>query len=92
MTVDILSESTCVGHLIKNIEFNEKDVSAALSSVCLDNNVKGMINEFERAVAFLLPTEPVKNNKKRGYAQISYVSTSRKAGKGKVRKKGKLGK
>ena len=40
-----------------------------------------MRNEFERAVAFLLPTDPVKNKKKRGHAQISYVSTPRMAGK-----------
>ena len=50
-----------------------------------------MRNEFERAVAFLLPTDPVKNNKKRGHDQIYYVSTPRTAGKGKKREMGKEG-
>ena len=60
-----------------------------LSSICLENNVNGMINEFEREVDFLLPTDPVRNNKKRGNAHIYYVYTSRTAGKGKGREKGK---
>ena len=75
--------------LLENIECNDKDFSPALSYVCLDYNVNGMINEFERAVAFLLPTDTVNNKKKRGHAHISYVSTPRTAGKGKGRKKGK---
>ena len=49
--------------------------------------MNGTINEFEREGDFLLPTDPVKNKKKRVYAQISYVSTPRKAGKGKGREK-----
>ena len=51
-----------------------------------------MRNEFERAVDLLLPTDPVKNKNKRGYAQISYASTPRTAGKVKGREKGKWGK
>ena len=94
MTVEILSELTHVGHLLENIELNDMDVLAALSSVSFDDNANGMINEFERAVDFLLPTDPVKNKKKRGHVQISYVSTPRTdgKGKGKVREKGKWGK
>ena len=46
----------------------------------------------KRAVYFLLPTDPVKNKKKRGNAHISYVSTPRTTGKGKGREKGKWGK
>ena len=83
MTFEIPSERTHVGHLLENIEYNDKDVSAELSSVCLDDNVNGMRNEFERAVAFLLTTDPVNNNKKRVHAQIYYVSTPSTADKGK---------
>ena len=80
------------GHLLDNIEVNDKDVSAALSSVFLDDNVNGTRNDFERAVDFLLLNEPVKNKKKRGHAHISYVSIPRTADKGKIIEKCKWGK
>ena len=80
--VKITSECTRVEHLLENIDCIYKDVSAALSSAYLDDNVNGTINEFEREGDFLLPTDPVKNKKKRVYAQISYVSTPRTGGKG----------
>ena len=48
-----------------------------------------MINEFERAVAILLPTDPVKNKKKRGHAHSYYVSTPRTTDKGTGIEKGK---
>ena len=48
-----------------------------------------MRNESEREVDFLLPTDPVKNNKKRVYAYIYHVSTPITDGKGKGREKGK---
>ena len=83
VTVDIPSEHMRVKHLLENIEFNDKYVLAALSSVRLDDNVNGIINEFKRAVAFILPTDHVKNKKKRGHAYIYYVSIHRMAGKGK---------
>ena len=89
MTVEIPIKRTHVGHLLKTIYCNVKDVLSALSYVRLDDNVNGMRNYFERAVDFLLPTEPEKNRKKRGHANISYVSTPRTAGKGKGREKGK---
>ena len=65
---------------------------AAISSVCLDDNVDRIINEFERSVSFLLPTDPVKNKKKRGHVHICYVSAHRTAGKGKGIGQGKWGK
>ena len=89
MAVDILSERTRVGNLIENIEFNDKDVSAALSYFHLDYNVNRIRNESKKAVYLLLPTDPVNNKKKRGHTQIYYVSTPRTAGKGKGREKGK---
>ena len=82
VTVDISSECTRVRHMLENIECNDKDLSAVLSYVCLNDNVIGMRNEFETPVAFLLPTDPVKNKKKKESAHISYVSTPRTGGKG----------
>ena len=70
---------------------DDKDILAALSSVCLDDNVNGRINESKREVAFLLPTDPVKNKKKRGHVHIYYVFTPSKSGKGKGRENGKWG-
>ena len=87
MTVEIPSERTHVGNILENIECNDKYFLAALSYVRLDDNVNGMVNDFERDVAFLLPNDPVKNKKRRGHAYISYVSTPRTVGKGKVREK-----
>ena len=81
MIFDILNERTRLGHLQENIEFK--------TSIHLDDSVNGMRNEFKRIVAFLLPTDPAKNKKKRGHPQISHVSIPRTAGKGKVREKGK---
>ena len=89
MTVYIPSESTPVGHIRNHIKCNSKDVSALLSSVCLDENVNRMINEFERAVAFLLPTDPVKNKKNRVHDRVYYVSAPSTDGKDKGREKGK---
>ena len=70
VTVDIPSERMRVGNLLENIECNDKDVSAALSSVRIGENVNGTRNEFKREVDLILPTEPVKNKKKKGHAQI----------------------
>ena len=81
-----------VEYILENIKCNDKDVSAALSSVRLDDSVNGTRNQFKRAVAFLLPNEPVRNKKNRGHAQISYVSTPRTPGRGKGKEKGKWGK
>ena len=92
VTVEIQSERMREGHLLDNIEVNDKDVSAALSYVCLDDNVNGTRNDFERAVDFLLLNEPVKNKKKRGHVHICYVSAHRTAGKGKGIGQGKWGK
>ena len=85
VTVEILSEHPRVGHLLDNIEFNDKDVSEALSSVCLDDNMNGTRNEYERVVSFILPTDPVNNKNNRGHAHIYYVSTSSTASKSKGR-------
>ena len=76
----------------RKIECNDKDVLAALSYFCLDHNVNRMRKESRGSVPFLLPTDAVKNKKKKVHAHISYVSTPRAAGKGKGREKGECGK
>ena len=68
VTVEIPSERTHVGNILENIECNDKYFLAALSYFRLDDNVNGMVNDFERDVAFLLPNDPVKNKKRRGHA------------------------
>ena len=75
VAVELPNDRTRVGYILKNIECSDKDVTAALSHVRLDDNPGGMRQDFELAVAFLLPTDPVKKKRggKRGTAQISAV-------------------
>ena len=40
-------------------ECPDKDVLADLAAIRLDDGAEGMRSDFERAVAFLLPTDPV---------------------------------
>ena len=68
-------------------ECPNKDVSAALAAVRLDDGLAGMRRGFERAVLFLLPTNPIKKrnekNNKRSAATISAVNGPTGQGKGK---------
>ncbi len=77
--MELPNERTRVGYLIENIDCADKDVTTAVSRIRLDDttnaqgNPSGTHNDFERAVAFLLPTDPVrkKRREKRQAAQIS---------------------
>ena len=74
VSVELPNKRTRVGYLLDNVDCNNKDVTTALSHICLDNGPNGMRGDFERAVAFLLPTNPVKRKRvggKRDSAQIS---------------------
>ena len=80
VSVELPNERTRVGYLIENIDCQDKDVTTAVSHIRLDDTVdaqglpSGTRNDFERAVAFLLPMDPVGKKKrggKRGSAQIS---------------------
>jgi hypothetical protein len=91
VAVELPNERTRVGYLLDNIDSNDKDVTAALSHIRLDDttdpvtgNPIGMRNDFEGAVAFLLPHDPVKKKRggKRPSAQISAAALN-KAGDGK---------
>ena len=62
VAVELPNARTRVGYLLDNIDTNDKDVTAALSSIRLDDTVDptsgdptGMRNDFEAAVTFLLP-------------------------------------
>jgi hypothetical protein len=77
---ELPNERTRFGYVLDNIDCNNNDVAAALSSIRLDDTTDpttgdptGMRNDFESAVAFLLPRDPVKKKKsnKRTSAQIS---------------------
>jgi len=72
-----------VGYLIDNITHNDPDLRAAIASIRLDSN--GMRDDFEGAVACLLPVCPYQkykrtNGKERSQRNISEFSA--KAGKG----------
>ena len=72
--MEVPNERTRVGYLLDNSkECPDKDVTAAIAVIRLDNSAGGMRNKFERAVAFLLPTEPVKKGRKRDASTISAV-------------------
>ena len=61
MYLELPNERTRVGYLLDNSkECPDKDVTAAIATIRVDNIVGGMRNDFERAVALLFPTEPVK--------------------------------
>ena len=84
VSVELPNERTRVGYLLDNIDTNDRDVSAAMSSIRLDDTVDptsgdptGMRNDFEAAVAFLLPHDPVKKKRgaKRASVQISAATS-----------------
>lgn len=55
-------EHTRVGYLIDNIQNNDPDLRAAIANIGLNNN--GMQDNFEDAVACLLPVDPYVKHKK----------------------------
>ena len=88
MELQLPNDRTRVGWLLDAIkECSDKDVTAALAAVRLDDEPGGMRRDFERAVTFLLPTDPVKKrtnkNNKRGAAKILAVNGPPGKGKGK---------
>ena len=72
--MDLPNQRTRVGYLIENIDSSDKDVTTAVSHIRLDDGPSRMRINFKAAVAFLLPTDPVKRKRgsnKRSAAQIS---------------------
>ncbi len=94
VAVKLSNKRTRVGYLLKKIDSQDKDVTMALSHICLDNiNQAGMRNQFERVVVFLLPMDPHKKKKggKRTSTNISATNTSsdkvRSGGRGPTKEK-----
>ena len=78
MQLELPNNRTRVGWLIHNMkECPDKDVSAALATIGLDDGAAGMRIDFEIAVAFILPTNPIKKNQrsKRRATTISAVGS-----------------
>ena len=73
-----------VGYLIDNIDCDDHDVRAALAAIKLQD--PGMRTDFEQAVAFLLPVDPVtiKKRNKRALANISATTGQPHGGPAKV--------
>ena len=78
MELELPNDRTRVGWMLEAImDCPDKDVSAALAAIRLDDGPNGMRRDFERTVAFLLPTDPVRKRQKdnkRGAANISAVN------------------
>ena len=73
------SEHTRVTYLIDNLLNNDSDLRAAIASIRV--NIDGMRSNFEAAVAFLLPVDPLVKHKEKLHKapQISNVTLKGKA-------------
>ena len=82
--IELPNERSRVGYLLDNIDCSDKDVTTALSHIRLDDTPTGMRMDFERSVAFLLPTDPVKKKRggKRNAGQISSTAAAASGGGG----------
>ena len=58
-TYQLPHDHTSVKYLIDSIKCTETGVVAELSHIRLDDGVNGMRNNFDAAVTFLLPTDPI---------------------------------
>lgn len=56
------TENTRVSYLINNINNSDPDLRAAIANIRIDTN--GMKDDFEAAVAFLLPVDPYSKHKR----------------------------
>ena len=53
------NEHTRVGYLLEGIQCSDPGLQAAMASVRMDDGPNGMRNDFEKAVAHLLPYDPI---------------------------------
>lgn len=76
------NERTRVTYLLDNIQCADATLQAAIAAVRQDKAVGGMMNDFEAAVSYLLPSDPVAKRRtagaKRDQTQISDVSGEEK--------------
>ena len=81
--IEIPNERSRVGYLIENIECSDADVKAAIAAIKLDDSAGGLRNDFERAVALLLPVDPVDRKRKgKGKAGAEIAASDIKQSRG----------
>ena len=88
------NEHTRVRYLLDGIQCGDPDVKAALSSIRLDTTgPNAMRNNFELAVAFLLPVDPVAKKRKanKGNVRGATISSVGSSASGLKPNKGKTG-
>ena len=56
---ELPNELTRVGYLLEGIQCSDPGLQAAMASVRMDDGVNGMRSDFGKAVAHLLPYDPV---------------------------------
>ena len=98
VTFQLPNEHSRVGYLLEAIECNDAPLQAALASIRTDQSPEGMRNDFESAVAHMLPFDPVAKKRQHAYkrdgANISGVEeaganiSSTQAGKSGIGKTG----
>lgn len=76
------TQHTRVGYILDAIENDDAGLQAAMANVRDDKGANGKRNDFERAVAHLLPADPVAKKrrtaiKKAGLVQISVIPPPR---------------
>lgn len=86
--VELPNERSRVGYLLDNIDCPDRDVVTALSHIRMDDGAAGMRSDFERAVAFLLPTDPVKKKRGGNKRNAGHISATTAAGGGGGKKEG----
>ena len=59
ITYQLPHDRTRVKYLIDSIKCTDPGVVAAFSHIRLDDGVNGMHNNFDAAVTFLLPMDPI---------------------------------
>ena len=79
------NEYTRVRYLTDAIQCQDAALQAALAGIRVDNEPTGMRNDFESAVTFLLPVDPVAkkrkgSNSEGNYAEISSASGGNQSG------------
>ena len=84
-------ERTRVGYLLDNIEVGDADVKAALAAIRGDDTPTGKRNNFEEAVAYLIPTDPVKKKGRKGKRGAAEISSTQARGTSKTPLKSGVG-
>jgi hypothetical protein len=74
------TQRTRVGYLLKNIEVEDGGLHAALAGIEMDDTPTGLRNNFEDAVALLIPKDPVAKKKKASKRPGASISATEATG------------